>query len=92
MSIASELQRFKSEKDQIIDLLDYRGFTTSNSIKTSDMPAMMTGVLHMETPIYENLQTGFVSTSGWNTSATWTYEQPNGSMSDVYKLKANHMC
>jgi len=93
MSIVSELQRFKSEKDQIIDLLDYRGFTTSNSIKTSDMPAMMTGVLHMETPIYENLQTGYVSFSGsaFGSPASWIYEQPNGSMSDVYKLKANHM-
>lgn len=91
MSIRAEFERLTLAKQDFIDLLEFRGADLPNDVQTEDMPPIITGFLRIEKPIETNLQTGWVNaTTTYNSTATWTYQQPQGSMNDVYRLKSGH--
>ena len=91
MSIASDLQRLALAKQDLIDLLTFRGVTLPANVKTEDMPPLIAGMIRIERPYYINLETGWVnSNTSYGGTATWTYQLPQGSMTDVYKLKSGH--
>ena len=91
MSIRAEMERLKLAKQDFVDLLTLRGETLPNNVRTEDMPPLITSYLRLEKPIAVNLETGWVNAgSTFNSTSTWTYQQPQGSMNDVYRLKNGH--
>lgn len=90
MSIVSHLQRLQLAKEDIITLLEKYGEEFPNGVSIEDIPPMLVSMPKIETPYAENYEYGWVNGQGYNSTATWTYQQPNGGMSDIYRLKANH--
>lgn len=91
MSIVSELQRLKLAKQDLIDIFDAYNVQLPASVKTEDMPPIIARMLRLETPYVTNYEYGWVNTtSTYGATATWTWQEPQGSMNDIYILKANH--
>lgn len=90
MSITTELQRLAQAKEDIETLLTFRGVTLRSNTKTEDMPELIANIIRIEKPYYENLEAGWVDSSTYGATATWKYQEPQGNLTDVYRLKASH--
>lgn len=91
MAIRTEIIRLRQAKNDAKKVLTSRGYTLDPDIRTEDMPPMITNLLHIETPYVTNYQYGWVNAgTSYNTTATWTWQEPQGAMNDIYRLKANH--
>ena len=90
MSIRSEFQRLRMAKQDFKDILGAYGNQFTANSRTEDMPPMIVGMPRLEIPYVANYEPGWVNAQAYGSNATFTYENPNGSESDIYILKSGH--
>lgn len=91
MSIVNELERIESVKQNIKNLITLYGTEVPNNTKIDGMSTFFTGMRGLVKPYVHNYQYGWVQAGqNFGSTATWRYQEPAGSISDIYKLISGH--
>ena len=86
MSIANEMERMQTAKDNLKIALEFQGQPVSQSDMIDDLPEKVANIPALEIPIATEVTNGYVYTQGW----VYEYLDPPMNYANLYRVKAGH--